>query len=553
MLGQLPAPIPAADAGDGGALLLYGLVRQWASSRAALRTAVRRRLAVATALQATMSAGRMPTRAELSAWVCEEGTIQLALPGLFPGSAADIGTSLARLADVVSEHARSLSGLLAHLRETADPDDERAALLLRLRHDHQGERMLAFSEFAETVGAYWRKLRHLHGVARLTARGGEIASGPVSRDEVLRRFAPDGQRQRPPREIEAITLLVTTDLIAEGVDLRDATVVVHLDLPWSPARLEQRVGRARRLGSAAPRIAVYAFKPSPAAEALLAMEHRLQEKSALARREVGSTMPTILASADSNVSDAERLSLLLDRIAAWAEPCAAVEADPGPVHAALAAPIDGWIAVVAVSGEPQLVARIGDRTGDDPELLERAIAVLERVIGSHDQRAQVHHEGPDTPSASQWACAQRQAARWAAEREADSCAGVRPQRHRGVAHRALDRIGRLHARLPHEKRAAVAPLLSAGRRFLSQRLPAGVVHRLEALEADAALDDMGWVRAVTTLAGGRADTPDASNAPDAASGRRATDAPVRVLIVFGREGPAAMDATSPCPASTTPS
>ncbi|HET9453811.1 MAG TPA: helicase-related protein, partial [Gemmatimonadaceae bacterium] len=553
MLRQLPAPIPAADAGDGGALLLYGLARQWASSRAALRTAVRRRLAVATALQATIAAGRMPTRAELSAWVCEEETIQLALPGLFPSSAGDVGTSLPQLGAFVSEHARALTGLLAHLRDTADPDDERAALLRRLRHVHDGERIVAFSEFAETVGAYWRKLRHLPGVARLTARGGEIASGPIPRDEVLRRFAPHGQRRPPPREIEAITLLVTTDLIAEGVDLRDATVVVHLDLPWSPARLEQRVGRARRLGSAAPRIAVYAFRPSPAAEALLAMEHRLLEKSALARREVGSSMPTTLPPDDAEVSDAERLSRLMDRVAAWVRDHSGPMAIPEPVHAALTASIDGWIAVIAVGGEPRLVACINDTTGDDPALLERAIAILERFVDWQDDPLRVNLEGPLAPPASHRPGAREQAERWAAEREADSCVAMRPPRHRGVTHRALDRISRLHAGIPHEKRAAVTPVLSATRRFLSQRLTAGVVHRLEAIERDTALDDMGWLRAVTAVASGAGDPSHESHASDAASGHREPQTPVRVLIVFRRACPADEDATSPCPASTTPS
>ncbi|HEU5175260.1 MAG TPA: helicase-related protein, partial [Gemmatimonadaceae bacterium] len=343
-----------------------------------------------------------------------------------------------------------------------------------------------------------------------------------------------------------------TDLIAEGVDLRDATVVVHLDLPWSPARLEQRVGRARRLGSAAPRIAVYAFRPSPAAEALLAMERRLLEKSALARREVGSSMPTTLPAADAEVSDAERLSRLMDRIAGWVERPARIPSRE-PVHAALAAPVDGWIAVVVVSDEPRLVTRLEDTTGDDPALLERAIAILERFVGSRDDRTRVNLGGPLAPPASHYPGARKQAERWAAEREADACAPMRPPRHRGVTHRALDRIGRLHARLPHEKRAAVTPTLSAARRFLSQRLTAGVVHRLEALERDAALDDMGWLRAVTAVAGGGDDPSHESDAPDAASGLHAPETPVRVLIVFRRAFPADEDATSPCPASATPS
>ena len=47
-----------------------------------------------------------------------------------------------------------------------------------------------------------------------------------------------------------MTLLLTTDLASEGVNLQDASVVVHLDLPWTAARLEQRVGRVARLASA---------------------------------------------------------------------------------------------------------------------------------------------------------------------------------------------------------------------------------------------------------------------------------------------------------------
>ena len=40
-------------------------------------------------------------------------------------------------------------------------------------------------------------------------------------------------------------VLIATDLLSEGLNLQDAARVVHYDLPWSPARLAQRVGRMR--------------------------------------------------------------------------------------------------------------------------------------------------------------------------------------------------------------------------------------------------------------------------------------------------------------------
>ena len=76
----LPPCVPPADGGDGGALLTMALVRQWASSRAALHVALRRRLARADALSSALTCGRYPTNAQLRAWQFVDGTLQLAFP-----------------------------------------------------------------------------------------------------------------------------------------------------------------------------------------------------------------------------------------------------------------------------------------------------------------------------------------------------------------------------------------------------------------------------------------------------------------------------------------
>jgi hypothetical protein len=78
--------------------------------------------------------------------------------------------------------------------------------------------------------------------------------------------------------------LVTTDVAAEGLDLRRAERVVHYDLPGTPMRLEQREGRALRLGSTHALIEVVRFPPPPALEAALCLEERLARKAALPGR-----------------------------------------------------------------------------------------------------------------------------------------------------------------------------------------------------------------------------------------------------------------------------
>jgi hypothetical protein len=78
----LPAPVRGRDEGEAAALVSYTLLRQWSSSRAALVAGLRRRLAKALALTASLEAGRWPSREELIAWSFGDDALQLALPEL---------------------------------------------------------------------------------------------------------------------------------------------------------------------------------------------------------------------------------------------------------------------------------------------------------------------------------------------------------------------------------------------------------------------------------------------------------------------------------------
>src|SRR6266576_1479629 len=62
---NLRPPVPVRDGGLGGVLIGRGLVHQWASSEAALHEAVRRRIAKAMAMCASLEAGTYPSAREL--------------------------------------------------------------------------------------------------------------------------------------------------------------------------------------------------------------------------------------------------------------------------------------------------------------------------------------------------------------------------------------------------------------------------------------------------------------------------------------------------------
>ncbi len=62
-------------------------------------------------------------------------------------------------------------------------------------------------------------------------------------------------------------IIITTDVLAEGVNLHRANVIVNYDTPWNATRLMQRIGRVNRIGSVAGLIVNYLFYPSAEGDA----------------------------------------------------------------------------------------------------------------------------------------------------------------------------------------------------------------------------------------------------------------------------------------------
>jgi superfamily II DNA or RNA helicase len=377
----LPPPARAMDAGDAGVLRTIGLVRAWASSRAALASAIRHRRRIAIALEQCAADGLAPRQKDLRAWQAVGQDVQLALAPLLVSRADDPAMHDDMLRAIAAER-DALDRLAGVLMHSNDPDLARAATLRALRAEHPGERVLAFSEFATTVRAYHSLLRADAGVGMLTATDARISSGRVSRDALLDRFAPRAQGAAPPAQREQVTLLIATDLLSEGVNLQDASVVVHLDLPWNPARLAQRLGRVRRPGGSP--IVHNVLMASPAqSELLLRVERRLRGKLEHAERAIGRSLPVLPAlTADAcapsasaltrDHSSAEVLGAIARHLAAWG--CARTGRETrcsgASVVAAVASAERGWLAAL---DDGRLLARCGNSTSDAGLLVAHAL------------------------------------------------------------------------------------------------------------------------------------------------------------------------------------
>jgi hypothetical protein len=376
----LPPPIPVRDGGLGGVLISRGLAHQWASSEAALHEAVRRRIARATALCASLEAGTYPTARELETWTYGDGALQLGFPELL---SAPIGNN-ADLLDAVRAHLRALEEFRARFSSGTALDEERARIVAGIRESSSGAKIVAFAQYSETVSMLFRRLVAAGRAAMLTSHGARVAGGALARAEAIGRFAPHASHFPSPGPAEAIDLLLTTDLLSEGVNLQDADVVVHLDIPWTLARMEQRVGRVARMGSRHERVDVHVLRPPRSAAAVLDTEMIVQRKWTIARSSVGTSQldpltdsPHVENAVSATESFVESLPAKTERLRSILQSWIAGGGADGrdAIVATVDASSSGFVAVISVKkaensstssfGGPQLLVGIADRVSAD--------------------------------------------------------------------------------------------------------------------------------------------------------------------------------------------
>ncbi len=370
---SIPPPVPPRDGSVATQLVIHGLVRQWVSSGAALTAALKRRIARSQSLLESLVAGRYPTADELAAWVYMGDAVQLAFGDLLVPN----NVPPSSLASSLREHVDALTKLLVRARNIDDA--ALIAYIREIRDAHPDERIVAFSCYAETAESLYRALRRDGHVALLTARGALIATGPVSRAEVLAQFDPESPASRNMQGHNSIRLLIATDLLSEGVNLQCASVVIHLDLPWTAARIEQRVGRLVRLGSPHSRVVSYTVSPPQRAEQCLHELEIIAQKAGISEQLLGTPVRPREDSRTGSraIGENEAMRRLLD---SWRDTATQFDASSSTPHVAyLAGSRSGALGAWLVDGSPILLSldRAGVMTDDSSSVLSAAERVTQ--------------------------------------------------------------------------------------------------------------------------------------------------------------------------------
>lgn len=282
----LPDPLPMDDGSAAGALVRAGLARYWSSSESALERALGRRLQRGLAMRDMLDAGQRPTREEIRAWVVGEDATQMAFAFGSPGEGAD----LTRWRRQLDAHITGVSALRQQVARSVRLDSAwRGSCLLAIAERHTGSIVVAFTTFEATAQSVFGAVRNVNGTVLLTGRGARAASGPLDRHDVVARLRSVKMAASPQSPLD-IRLVIATDLLSEGVNLQGASVIVHLDQPWTPAAVAQRIGRAARLGSMHETVHEYRFCAPRAAERLLSLHRYHARKRVAARDALGSAV-----------------------------------------------------------------------------------------------------------------------------------------------------------------------------------------------------------------------------------------------------------------------
>ncbi|MBE9242371.1 helicase-related protein [Synechocystis salina] len=181
------------------------------------------------------------------------------------------------LADNLEQDAKSLIKILKISgRWNANEDGKLQSLIRLLTEEHPDEKILIFTQFADTA----RYLAQALETAGITNIGLATGNSQIDPTILAQRFSPrsNGKVIAQWAADDQLRILVATDVLSEGQNLQDARIILNYDLPWAIIRLIQRAGRVDRIGQEADEIFCYSFLPAEGVEQLINLRGRLRDR-----------------------------------------------------------------------------------------------------------------------------------------------------------------------------------------------------------------------------------------------------------------------------------
>jgi hypothetical protein len=257
-------------------LLRSGLLKRFESSAQAFRLSLERMMREHDLFLEALAKGKVITTAFLRELDMDDEAFEDLLDfSVHTGEATEYDVQ--QLRQLVERDRAILRGLIARLAAVREQDDPKLATvveeLARIAAEARGDaateeeerrnrKVLLFSYYKDTVGWLRQALtRRIEVDPRLACyrnrviavAGGSLNGEEASRNQAVWGFAPESS-EPPKGQKDEYDLLITTDVLAEGMNLQQCRNIINFDLPWNPMRLVQRHGRIDRIGSPHARV-----------------------------------------------------------------------------------------------------------------------------------------------------------------------------------------------------------------------------------------------------------------------------------------------------------
>lgn len=137
-------------------------------------------------------------------------------------------------------------------------------------HGYDKQKMVIFTEAIDTVRELKNKIEGQtdYRVLAITASNRDEMQNTIKSN-----FDANAKEKKDDYDI-----IVTTEVLAEGVNLHRSNVIVNYDTPWNSTRLMQRIGRVNRIGSKEDFVHVFNFMPTAQSEAQIGLVQKAHAK-----------------------------------------------------------------------------------------------------------------------------------------------------------------------------------------------------------------------------------------------------------------------------------
>lgn len=132
-------------------------------------------------------------------------------------------------------------------------------------------KIILFTESKETATYLGEELAKQYG-EKVVVFSGE--SDEALKHKIEQSYNPKYESDN----LDNYNILITTDVLAEGVNLHRSNAIINYDLPWNPTRIMQRVGRINRVGTSYDKLYIFNFFPTAQSSKQLPLKERIMEK-----------------------------------------------------------------------------------------------------------------------------------------------------------------------------------------------------------------------------------------------------------------------------------